>query len=287
MPKRLDVSWDVPTTDIALSRFKRYLEGQGFRDATITNYISVCKIYLEWAGTDEPTLSQAEAFRDSLLERKRARSTINNYSFTVKRYHEMLGEEFSFPFLKRNNQIPHFFDAEDVQRIFDVIDNLKHLALLQTAFYGCLRASEVCNLDDEDLDLSRLRLTIREGKGGQDGIAYLSDEAAKTLKQYLAVRPPLDVDGRQPLFYSDYGQRMHRRDIYRIFIKYKRRAGIEKQGGVHVFTRHSSASIMIANGCDILTIQQLLRHKDPHTTFRYMHMCDETRRSNYNKFLRL
>jgi len=287
MPKRLDVSWDVPTTDIALSRFKRYLEGQGFRDATITNYISVCKIYLEWAGTDEPSISQAEAFRDSLLERKRARSTINNYSFTVKRYHEMLGEEFSFPFLKRNNQIPHFFDAEDVQRIFDVIDNLKHLALLQTAFYGCLRASEVCNLDDEDLDLSRLRLTIREGKGGQDGIAYLSDEAAKTLKQYLAVRPPLDVDGRQPLFYSDYGQRMHRRDIYRIFIKYKRRAGIEKQGGVHVFTRHSSASIMIANGCDILTIQQLLRHKDPHTTFRYMHMCDETRRSNYNKFLRL
>ncbi|MDI9398883.1 MAG: tyrosine-type recombinase/integrase [Euryarchaeota archaeon] len=287
MPKRLDVSWDVPTTDIALSRFKRYLEGQGFRDATITNYISVCKIYLEWAGTDEPSISQAEAFRDSLLERKRARSTINNYSFTVKRYHEMLGEEFSFPFLKRNNQIPHFFDAEDVQRIFDVIDNLKHLALLQTAFYGCLRASEVCNLDDEDLDLSRLRLTIRVGKGGQDGIAYLSDEAAKTLKQYLAVRPPLDVDGRQPLFYSDYGQRMHRRDIYRIFIKYKRRAGIEKQGGVHVFTRHSSASIMIANGCDILTIQQLLRHKDPHTTFRYMHMCDETRRSNYNKFLRL
>lgn len=287
MPKRLDVSWDVPTTDIALSRFKRYLEGQGFRDATITNYISVCKIYLEWTGTDEPSVSQAEAFRDSLLERKRARSTINNYSFTVKRYHEMLGEEFSFPFLKRNNQIPHYFDAEDVQRIFDVIDNLKHLALLQTAFYGCLRASEVCNLDDEDLDLSRLRLTIREGKGGQDGIAYIRDEAAKTLRRYLTVRPPLDVDGRQPLFYSDYGQRMHRRDIYRIFIKYKKRAGIEKAGGVHVFSRHSSASIMIANGCDILTIQQLLRHKDPHTSFRYLHMCDETRRSNYNKFLRL
>ena len=287
MPKRLAVKWDVPATDIALNKFQRYLEGLGFRDSTIDNYVSRCRTYLEWVGSDEPSISEAQAFRDSLVERKLSRSSINNYSFVVKRYHEMLGEEFSFPFLKRNNQIPHFFDAEDVQRIFDVIDNLKHLALLQTAFYGCLRASEVCNLDDENLDLSRLRLTIREGKGGQDGIAYLSDEAAKTLKRYLAVRPPLDVDGRQPLFYSDYGQRMHRRDIYRIFIKYKKRAGIEKAGGVHVFTRHSSASIMIANGCDILTIQQLLRHKDPHTTFRYMHMCDETRRSNYNKFLRL
>jgi integrase/recombinase XerD len=208
----------MPATDIALNRFRRYLEGLGFRESTINNYISGCRTYLEWVGSDEPSLSQAEAFRDSLLERKLARSTINNYGFTVKRYHEMLGEEFSFPFLKRNNQIPHYFDAEDVRRIFDAVNNLKHLALLQVAFYASLRASEVCNLDDEDLDLSRLRLTIREGKGGQDGIAYISDEAAKTLKQYLAVRPPLEIDGRRPLFYSDYGQRMHRQDIYRIFI---------------------------------------------------------------------
>ena len=212
----------MPTTDIALSRFKRYLVGQGFREATISNYISACKLYLKWAGTDEPSLSQAESFRDSLLERKLARSTINNYSFTVKRYHEMLGEEFSFSFLKRDNTIPHFFDAEDVRRIFDAVNNLKHLALLQVAFYASLRASEVCNLDDEDLDLSRLRLTIREGKGGQDGIAYISDEAAKSLKEYLRVRPPLLIDGRRPLFYSDYAQRLHRQDIYRIFIKYKK-----------------------------------------------------------------
>ena len=102
MPKWLDVSRKVPATDIALNRFRRYLEGLGFREATIHTYISVCNLYLEWAGTDEPSISQAGGFRDSLLERKLARSTINNYSFTVKRYHEMLGDDFSFPFLKRN-----------------------------------------------------------------------------------------------------------------------------------------------------------------------------------------
>jgi len=287
MPKRLPVKWDVPAIDLALNKFRHHLESLGFRESTTNGYISVCKMYLEWAGTDKPPISRAEAFRDSLFERKLARSTVNNYSFIVKRYHEMLGEKYSFPFLKRNNTIPYYFDAEDVRRIFDVVDNLKHLALLQVAFYGCLRASELCNLDDQDVNLKNLTLTVREGKGGRDGIAYLSDESIKTLREYLRVRPPLEIDGRIPLFYSDYGRRMHRRDIYRIFMKYKKRAGIEKHGGVHVFTRHSPASIMIAGGCDILTIQQLLRHKDPHTTFRYMHMCDETRRSNYNRFLRL
>jgi len=98
MPKRLDLSWGMPAIDIALSRFGRYLEGWGFRESTIGNYVSGCRTYLEWVGSDEPSLSQAEAFRDSLLERKLARSTINNYSFTVKRYHQMLGEDFSFPF---------------------------------------------------------------------------------------------------------------------------------------------------------------------------------------------
>ena len=37
--------------------------------------------------------------------------------------------------------------------IFSVIANIKHLAMFQTLFYGCLRATELCNLDDEDVDL--------------------------------------------------------------------------------------------------------------------------------------
>lgn len=78
---------------------------------------------------------------------------------------------------------------------------MKHLAMLQTLFYACLRASELCKLNDEDLNLKDLTIRIREGKGGRDGISYITNSCSKTLHQYLEIRPFLAIDGEQPLFY--------------------------------------------------------------------------------------
>lgn len=84
-----------------------------------------------------------------------------------------------------------------MDRIFATIQNLKHLAMLQVLFYGCLRATELCNLNDEDVDLQALMLRINNGKGGKDGIVYIADECAHVLKDYLAVRPPLILERNQ------------------------------------------------------------------------------------------
>ncbi|MGF3495293.1 MAG: tyrosine-type recombinase/integrase [Methanothrix sp.] len=158
--------------------------------------------------------------------------------------------------------------------------------MLKTLFYGCLRASELCNLDDCDLDLKTLTLRV-EGKGGKEGIVYITDDCARTLRRYLEVRPPLMIDGRRPLFYTDFGKRWERRGVYRMFMYYKRLAGIEKQGGVHVFSRHSVGSLLVKRGCDIVTVKELMRHSYVHTTMRYMHISDATRREKYEQFLRL
>jgi integrase/recombinase XerD len=72
-----------------------------------------------------------------------------------------------------------------------------------------------------------------------------------------------------------------------MFITYKGKAGIEKRGGVHVFSRHTTATIMIANGCDLRTVQELLRHRDIRTTLRYAHVSDTTKRKKYNECLTL
>ena len=59
------------------------------------------------------------------------------------------------------------------------------------------------------------------------------------------MRPPLIIDGRQPLFYTDFGQRWARTELHRIFVIYKKKAGVESKGGVHVFARHTPATIAI------------------------------------------
>jgi integrase/recombinase XerD len=79
----------------------------------------------------------------------------------------MNGVEVDFPFMDRNDNLPYYFDEDDVLKIFGCCRNLKHLAMLKTLFYGCLRASELCNLDMPDLDLKAQTIRIREGKGAR------------------------------------------------------------------------------------------------------------------------
>jgi site-specific recombinase XerD len=196
----------------------------------------------------------------------------------------MIGDPIKFKRIAPNNQIPFYFSDEDVGKIFSVIRNLKHLAMLSTLFYACLRASELCGLNDEDLDLHSLTMRIA-GKGGREGLACINNECANVLREYLAVRPVRLVEGRQPLFYTDYGQRWGRTDLHYMFKVYKRKAGIEKRGGLHVFARHTPATLMIANGCDIRIVQEVLRHRDIRTTLRYAHVSDKTKREMYERYL--
>jgi len=286
--KRLDINWSrIENQDIkpALKRFSNHLKNRGLRESTIELYVRCIKSYIQFAKTDKPSLENSLRFRDSLLENNLSRSAINNYSFAITNYHEMLGDSIDMPFMKRNDELPYYFDEDDVLRIFSVCHNIKHLSMLQTAFYGCLRASELCHLDDGDIDLKNLSIRVREGKGGRDGIVFISNECAVTLKRYLEVRPSLEIDGHFPLFYTDFGRRWDRRDVHRMFITYKKKAGIEKQGGVHVFARHTPATIMIAKGCDIRIVKEVLRHKDIRTTLRYAHVADKTKRDRYEQYL--
>ncbi|WP_083804688.1 tyrosine-type recombinase/integrase [Methanothrix soehngenii] len=64
-----------------------------------------------------------------------------------------------------------------------------------------------------------------------------------------------------PLFYSNRNKRYDRTQIYNIFRRCKERSGITKPGGVHVFFRHSSATLLLNRGCDLLTVKELLRHR--------------------------
>jgi len=290
--KRLDINWSDDAQSTAdfkrlLVRYNNYLKDIGLRESTIESYVGCVGRYLEFAQTDRPSVSDSVKFRELLHEKRLSRSTINNYSFGIRNYHKMLGESIPIQFLKENNHIPYYFDEDDVLKIFSACHNIKHLAMLQTLFYGCLRATELCNLDDGDIDLKNLTIRVREGKGGKDGLVYISNECATILKRYLEVRPSLEIDGHIPLFYTDFGKRWNRRDVYRMFITCKRKAGIAKTGGVHVFARHTPATIMIAKGCDIRIVKEVLRHKDIRTTLRYAHVADKTKRDRYEQYLTL
>lgn len=158
--------------------------------------------------------------------------------------------------------------------------------MLMTLFYAGLRVSEICEVDDSSLDLKALTLRVR-GKGGKEAICYISNEAAREIKRYIEARPEILIEGRRPLFITDFGNRWNRRGVSRMFDYYKQLAGIEKHGSAHVFSRHSLASILIKNNCDIVTVKELMRHDSINTTMRYIHISDSIKREKYEHCLML
>jgi integrase/recombinase XerD len=168
-----------------------------------------------------------------------------------------------------------------------VVKNLKHKAMLTLMFFTCLKATELCSLDADDIDLQKLTLRIREGKGGREGMVGFSNDCGTVMKAYLGFRPPMKIDGRNPLFYTDFGIMWDRKTLHRMVSRYKKRAGIQKKGGLHVFSRHSPATLMVASGCDKRVIKEILRHKSIMTTMRFAHVADRTVKEASEQYLKL
>ncbi|MDI9416628.1 MAG: tyrosine-type recombinase/integrase, partial [Euryarchaeota archaeon] len=266
MAKYSKVDYEIPAVDIAITKFERHIRNLGFSDATILDYVGRSRRYIEFCGTTTPNQEDADRFRQSLIDRRLSRSSINNYSFVMKKYHALIGSSVSLPFIKHGYKLPYVFDEHDIRTIFNSVTNIKYLCMLHIGFYASLRASEVANLDDSDIDLINKTIRIRGGKGDRDALLYLNDICIDSITKYLKRRPKLIIDGRQPLFFSRKKKRYDRKMVYNIFRNCKQKAGIIKPGGVHVFFRHSSATLLLARGCDLLTVKELLRHKDIKTT---------------------
>lgn len=269
-----------------LSLYRKSLERSCLKPSTIESYVWRVGVFLRFAQSDRPSVSAFEEFQQYLFDRGLSLSGINNSLFATKRFYKMLGQEVTFEFVKPHDTIPYYFTEEDVAKIFHSCINIKHRAMLETIFYGCLRSSELCELDIEDIDLDSQTVRLKETKrGDRNDIAYINSICANTLRQYLRVRPESNIGGRKPLFFTDYGLRWTHTTLHRQFMDIKKKAGVIRPGGVHVFSRHTPATLMISKGCDIRIVQKILRHSDIQTTVRYAHVSDKTQREAYEKFL--
>jgi site-specific recombinase XerD len=165
---------------------------------------------------------------------------------------------------------------------------LRDRAVLELLFSTGFRVSELCSLS-RDIDLSRDELTIR-GKGGKTRIVFLSDDAKRAVRDYLAKRK----DMGDALFIShaknspsgsgrESQARLTPRSIERLVRKYAIKAGVSKKVTPHVI-RHSFATDLLQNGADIRSVQMLLGHADISTTQIYTHVSNEHLREVHKKY---
>jgi len=146
-------------------------------------------------------------------------------------------------------------------------------ALLEMLYGSGLRASECLSVDLGDLDLARMTLLVRDGKGRRDRVVPLSGRAAVALDAYLRdSRPELANSAREhALFLSKYGRRLSQTQLQSVVVQHARAAGIPTRTAPHAL-RHACATHLLEGGADVRHVQAILGHRCLETTALYTHV---------------
>jgi len=214
--------------------------------------------------------------------------SLRNVYIALRAFYSWLSKEFKLPNPAKEITPPKFpqhviqtFSKEDLEKLIKSCvysreaktDDRKSFvmrrpsanrdqAIILTLLDTGLRATELCSLTVEDVDLKTGKVNIRHGigggaKGGKGRVTYLGKVARKAVWRYLATRED-GSDPKAPLFISA-GARPFTRDILRILV---RRLG-ERAGLTHVHPhkfRHTFAITYLRSGGDVFTLQSLLGH---------------------------
>jgi len=187
---------------------------------------------------------------------------------------------------RRAKKLPQVLNYPEVQKLLAAPTGseptaLRDRALLET-MYGCgLRASETIGLELADVDLTEGLLRAR-GKGSKERLVPLGRQAIAAIGAYLrGGRPKLVGERHEPkLFVNFRGGPLSRQGLYKIVQRNARAAGLGGRMSPHTL-RHSFATHLLAGGCDLRAVQEMLGHADISTTQMYTHLSGEQLKDVY------
>lgn len=248
----------------------RAMQLRRFAPRTHESYLCVVTHFAKYF-KQSPDLVAPEKVEDYLLylmnERKLSASSCNVHANGLYFFYSVvLGRPNAFvlPRRKREQRLPEILSASEVARLLAAVKDLKHRVMLMVAYGGGLRLNEITHLKVTDIDSQRMLIRVEQGKGNKDRYTLLSHRLLNELRTYWREYRPKTwlFPGKNP------NVPMHETGLQKAMILAKLRAGIRKQGGIHVL-RHCFATHLLEAGMDLRTIQTLMGHRSIQTTTRY------------------
>lgn len=274
---------DKKLSDNTLQSYRRDIE-------QYEKYVSDNKInYLKV--TEETILEYMEYLR----EENKKESTISRSLASIRSFYQYLirvkkikkDPTMTIESPKINKRTPNILTSKEVELLLDQpkdvdLKGTRDKAMLEFAYATGMRVTEMISLDIDDVKLDEGYVVCR-GRSKSRNIP-LGSMSLKALKEYIDdARPYLIRDeSEEALFVNVNGTRLTRQGFWKIVKYYKEQAHIEKDITPHVL-RHSFATHLLNEGCDIRTVQELLGHESLETTQVYTHVSNERLRAVYLK----
>lgn len=249
--------------------FEQEMKRRNFGVQTIENYSSCLKKFFGQSEKDHPKNINENDIR-IFLGKFDEPNTQRGYHSAIKKFYEIcLGQKEKFryiPYCKPNKKLPIVLSQEEIQKMFNVCQNLKHKTILALLYSCGLRVSELINLKWEHIDRSRMIINIIQAKGKKDRQVGLNENIIPLLeKYYRQYKSVIYVfNGQFDLQYSS-------RSVCEVIKQLAKSAGLSKRVYTHLI-RHCTFTHMVEMGTDINLIQRLAGHSNVKTTSIYCHI---------------
>lgn len=167
-------------------------------------------------------------------------------------------ETFTAAELKTIQEAPVHYPDDAIRESFDLVHGL----LARTG----MRVGELCNLKVRHFDFSTNTIKILETKTDQPRIVPIPHDLLDRVGNSLKGK-----ESDEWAFTNSLGNKFSNQTVWRDLQRRVKEAGIKKRAYVHLY-RHSFATIMLASGCPLPLVSEILGHRNISTTQRYTHL---------------
>ncbi len=179
-------------------------------------------------------------------------------------------KDMEFPKVRKS--LPKYLTLEESTALLQAVDGpnkTRDFAILML-FLNCgIRRSELVGLNLSDVYDDRIRVV---GKGNKERIVYMGSSCRKALDRYLDERNKIVLSDNKALFGSRDKNRISVSAVHRLVKKHLLESGLDaSQFSAHKL-RHTAATLMLAHGVDLKTLQEVLGHENLNTTQIYTHI---------------
>lgn len=254
-----------------IKNFIQEMNRRNYTKNTIDNYVSCLNVFFSTVKKDHPKNINESDIKEFLSSCIKV-NTQRNYQAAIKKFYEIcLNQKNKFrniPYARSEKKLPIVLSKDEIQKMFDVCDNLKHKLILSILYACGLRVSELINLRWSNIDRSRMIINVVQGKGNKDRQVMLPQNLLTLLEKYYREYRPKEyvLNGQNSLQYSD-------RSILQVVKQLAEKAEISKRVYTHLM-RHCSFTHLCESGTDINLIQKIAGHNNVKTTMIYTHISD-------------
>ena len=289
-----------------LERFLESLEYQRhYSQYTVDNYQKDILEYLDFLEREglhylKIEYSDLKYYLAYLSEEKKEKATsINRHLSALRGFYNFLLKEGKVKnnyFLlikgpKKEKKLPRFFEYNELEDLFKVSDlttaeGQRNRLILELLYATGCRVGELVHIELKDI-MQKERKILILGKGNKERYVYYGEYAEEALTRYLNDgRRKLNKYDSNYLFLNQQGRELTTEGVRYILNKMIRNTSLHKNISPHML-RHSFATHLLNEGCDLLSVQELLGHESLRSTQVYTHVSmDRLKDVYYHSFPR-